>query len=79
MNLPKRKRKTARFAGSVGRLSRATTLCQLDKSVHSNPKSFSMRLPWLSPDVRADLFFCTLSTTKKWGKCVHRKTEVPKA
>jgi hypothetical protein len=65
VNSPKRKRKTARFAGSVGRLSRATSLCQLDKSAHSNPKSFLIRLPCLGPEVCPGLSFCTLSTTSK--------------
>lgn len=80
MDLPKRKRKTARFAGSVGLLSRVTMLCQLDKSVHSNPKIFSIRLPCFSPDVCADLFFCTLSTNQELGfKKVRGKTAVPTA
>lgn len=76
-DLPKRKRKTARLAGSVGRFSRVTSLPQLETSVHSNPKSVPIPLPWLGPEDCPALSFCTLSANNKqkvyvqvWGwKC----------
>ena len=68
LDLPKRKRKTARFAGSVGRFSRVTRPPQPDTDVHSKPKSFLMQLASLDLKVCPALPFCTLSATNKWKK-----------
>ncbi|KAL0620219.1 hypothetical protein AAY473_008543 [Plecturocebus cupreus] len=65
LDSPKRKRKTAKLAGSVGRFSKVTSLRQLDKSVHSKPKSFPIRLPCLGPEICSALSFWTLSATNK--------------
>lgn len=75
-DLPKRKRKTARLAGSVGRFSRVTSLPQLETSVHSNPKSVPIPLPCLGREDCPALSFCTLSANNKQSVCVGVGVEV---